>query len=254
MSSNNNKINKKDLDDYSHDVNDVTDSKIIDDKFIKVFKFAAPTPLSKEPPEWLKKNIMSSYEKDYKYQILWHTVKMKAIEYKEALFANGRGLEIALASIVILFILGGIIYYQYTNSKSVNQTNQIAKEQNEMNQSQLKNISKTIRGSFVTDPRMLTSIKKIYLDVVGNNESFTDIQNQVTNELSRNNIFTITEKTDADAVLRFSLNSTNSEVFARLVDRKNHTIWSVNKSITNKSVGIEIVNILTKDINEVKNK
>lgn len=202
----------------------------------------------------VEEKVMNTYRKKYWYRIFLYQTKLKLSQYKKELFGIERGLEISLASVVVLFILGGAMYYQYRESQNVAPTNQTAKEQSEINQPQIKDISKTIRGSFITDPRMLTSIKKIYLDVVGNNESFTDIQNQVTNELSRNNIFTITEKTDADAVLRFSLNSASNEVFARLVDRKNNTIWSVNKSITNKSVGIEIVNILTKDINEVQNK
>jgi len=209
----------------------------------------------------VEEKVMNTYRKKYWYRIFLYQTKLKLSQYKKELFGIERGLEISLASIVVLFILGGAMYYQYTESQNVAPTNQTAKEQSEINQPQIKDISKTIRGSFITDPHALTSIKKIYLEILGNSESLRNIQNQVTDELSRNNIFVITEKPDTntekpdvDAVLRFSFNSTSNEVFVRLVDRKNHIIWSINKNIINKSIGIEIVDILIKDINEAQNK
>lgn len=225
-----------------------------DKEFIQILRLVYPR-VSRKTPSWVKKNVMDAYAKEYHYRILWRTIKTKIVEYKEALFGTKGGLEIALASTVVLFILSGIVYYQYTKSKNVNLSNQITKEQNKINQPQIKDVSQTIRGSFVTDARTLTSVKKIYIEILGNDETLENIQNQVIDRFSKNNIFIITEKNNADAVLRFSVILSSNELFARLVDRKNNVIWSVNKSITNKSnLGIEIVNILTEDINEAKNK
>lgn len=88
-----------------------------DKEFIQILRLAYPR-VSRKTPSWVKRNVMDAYAKEYRYRILWRTIKLKVIEYKEALFGTGRGLEIAFASIVVLFILGGITYYQYTKPQS----------------------------------------------------------------------------------------------------------------------------------------
>lgn len=40
------------------------------------------------PPNSIVEKAIASYEKDYKYRILWRTIKLKVIEYKEALFSR----------------------------------------------------------------------------------------------------------------------------------------------------------------------
>lgn len=87
-----------------------------DKEFIQMLRLAYPR-VSRKTPSWVKKNVMDAYAKEYRYQILWRTTKLKVIEYKEVLFGTRSGLEIALVSTVILFILGGIIYYQYIDFK-----------------------------------------------------------------------------------------------------------------------------------------
>lgn len=240
-----------DLDDYedSQEYVDLPEPKILDPELYNLVSTAKFV----EPSDSVEKKVINFYRKKYRYRIVLYNLGVKFAQYKESLFGSKWGLGVALASVAALFILGGITYYQYASSNNASLTNEIAKEENEINQPQIKDISKTVRGSFVTDPRALTSIKKIHIEILGNSESFTDIETQVLSELHRNSAFTITEKTDADAVLRFSLNSTSNEIFARLVDKKNHIIWSVKKSVTDKSsLGIEIIAILTEDINESK--
>lgn len=242
-----------DLDDYEdgEEYVDLPEPKVLDPELYSIVSAARFV----EPSNFVEERVVSFYRKKYRYRIILYNFKLKVAEYKEALFGSIGGLEIALTSMVVLFILGGITYYQYAKSQNVNLSNQITKEQNKVNQPQIKDISQTIRGSFVTDARTLTSVKKIYVEILGNDETLENIQNQVIDRFSKNNIFIITEKNNADAVLRFSVILSSNELFARLVDRKNNVIWSVNKSVTNKSnLGIEIVNILTEDINEAKNK
>ena len=44
-------------------------------------------------PAFLKEKAMAGYRKHYRYQILWRTIKLKAIEYKEALFGSKNGIK-----------------------------------------------------------------------------------------------------------------------------------------------------------------
>lgn len=41
-----------------------------------------------KPPAFLKERAMAGYRKHYRYRILWRTIKLKVIEYKEALFSR----------------------------------------------------------------------------------------------------------------------------------------------------------------------
>lgn len=97
-----------------------------DKEFIQMLRLAYPR-VSRKTPSWVKKNVMDAYAKEYRYRILWRTIKLRIISYKEALFGTKGDLEIVLVSTVILFILGGIIYYQYT--KPQNNTNIIANQE-----------------------------------------------------------------------------------------------------------------------------
>lgn len=101
-----------------HKNSNLAESEALDDEFIKVLKGASRPRLPKKAPDWVKKNVINNYKKQHRYLILWYDVKVKFTEYKEALFGTGRGLEIALASTIILLILGGITYYQYRKPQS----------------------------------------------------------------------------------------------------------------------------------------
>lgn len=93
-------------------------SEILGYELVSMLKISKDDLDDSEVPLWVEQNVLKAYKKDYRYRIIWRTIKMKAIEYKEVLFANGRGLEIALAATITLFILSGIIYYQYTKSQT----------------------------------------------------------------------------------------------------------------------------------------
>ncbi|MFY9227318.1 MAG: hypothetical protein WAQ98_31900 [Blastocatellia bacterium] len=66
----------------------------------------------------LKEKVLNSYRKEYVYQIFYHNIKIKVIEYRDLLFSSEQklGLGITLASIPVLLILTGVAYYQYTKS------------------------------------------------------------------------------------------------------------------------------------------
>ncbi|MFY9224100.1 MAG: hypothetical protein WAQ98_15625 [Blastocatellia bacterium] len=98
--------------------NNLAEPEILDDEFIKVLKRASRPRLPKKAPDWVKKNVINNYKKQHKYLIFWYNIKVKFTEYKETLFGSGWGLEIALASMVVLFILSGIVYYQYTKPQT----------------------------------------------------------------------------------------------------------------------------------------
>lgn len=46
-----------------------------------------------EPPAFLKERAMAGYRKHYRYRILWRTIKLKVIEYKESLFGSKNGIK-----------------------------------------------------------------------------------------------------------------------------------------------------------------
>ena len=98
--------------------NNLAESEALDDEFIKAFKGASLPRLPKKAPDWVKKNVINNYKKQHKYLIFWYDLKVKFTEYKETLFGTGRGLEIAFASIVVLFILSTVVYYQYTKPQT----------------------------------------------------------------------------------------------------------------------------------------
>ncbi|MFY9223505.1 MAG: hypothetical protein WAQ98_12600 [Blastocatellia bacterium] len=111
-------MTEKNVEKGTYKDNNLVQSEVLDDEFIKVLKRASRPRLPRKSPDWVKKNVISNYKKQHKYLILWYNVKVKFTEYKEALFSSGQGLEIALASTLILFILGGIAYYQYTKPRT----------------------------------------------------------------------------------------------------------------------------------------
>lgn len=98
--------------------NNLAESEGLDDEFIKAFKGTSRPRLPKKAPDWVKKNVINNYKKQHKYLIFWYDLKVKFTEYKETLFGTGRGLEIAFASIVALFILGTVVYYQYSKPQT----------------------------------------------------------------------------------------------------------------------------------------
>lgn len=104
-------------------------SEILGYELVSMLKISKDDLDDSEVPLWVEQNVLKAYNKDYRYRIIWRTVKMKAIEFKEALFANGRGLEVALAATTTLFILGGIIYYQYTKFQKLDPTNTIVNQE-----------------------------------------------------------------------------------------------------------------------------
>lgn len=93
-------------------------SEILGYELVSILKISKDDSNDSEVPLWVEQNILKAYKKDYRYRILWRTIKLKAVEYKESLFGTGGGLEIALASMVLLCILGTVIYYQYTKPQS----------------------------------------------------------------------------------------------------------------------------------------
>lgn len=98
--------------------NNLAEPEILDDEFIKVLKRSSRPRLPKKAPDWVKKNVINNYKKQHKYLIFWYNIKVKFTEYKETLFGTGRGLEIALASMVVLFILSTVVYYQYSKPQT----------------------------------------------------------------------------------------------------------------------------------------
>jgi len=114
----------KDYDDYQNLKSQSVESEKEDTEFLEFLrKIEYPNP-----PNSIVEKAIASYERDYKYRILWRSIKLKVIEYKEALFGTRGGLEIALASTLILFILSGVVYYQYTKPQN-NPINIIANQE-----------------------------------------------------------------------------------------------------------------------------
>lgn len=196
----------------------------------------------------VEEKVMNTYRKEYRYRILLYKVKVKFAKYKKGLFGTERGLEIALASFIILFILGTAVYYQYI----ANQDTEIIANQSETKVTPIEEASRT---SSITDPHSLTSIRNIYIELIGNNKDIKDLQQQIFDALYNNNFFKITEQKNADAVLRGSIDEKNNKLFVRLVDKKGNIIWSAKIELTNKNyVGSNIVKMLIADMDKVKKR
>lgn len=96
-----------------------------DIEFIEALRTKVEYPIVKRK---VIDNATFGYRKYYRYGILWRNMKTRVKEYKEGLFGSGRDLEIALASVVLLFILSTVAYYYYTKPQS-NPENIIANQE-----------------------------------------------------------------------------------------------------------------------------
>lgn len=100
----------------------------------------------------IKKNVMADYRKYYRYGILWRKIKIKIQDLKDFIYEHLPGkLESAFVSLAILAILAGIAYYQYANSKGMNQGNLISNQQ-------IPKINTTVNP--ITSPSPTPSIAK----------------------------------------------------------------------------------------------
>lgn len=196
----------------------------------------------------VEEKVMNAYQKEYRYRIFLYKVKVRFAKYRKSLFSSKRGLEIALASFIILFILGTAVYYQYIT----NQNTEMIVNQSETKVTPIEEVSRT---SFITDPRSLTSIRNIYIELIGNSKDIGDFQKQIFDALDNNNFLKITEQKNADAVLRGTIDEKNNKLFVRLVDKKGDIIWRANIELINKNyIGSNIVKMLITDIDKVKNR
>lgn len=203
----------------------------------------APPPIS----PLVRNKVLANYDSYYRYQIFWYGVKVKVKKYKDLIFSDRRRLVGALASIALVVLLGSI--YMYIDTKEI----QISKD-TKTSEPTIKDVSeKGTRSAFVKDASRLSSIKNVYLDFLGEEEDIKDIKKQIVNALKGNKVLLITEPSEADAVLRSSINRNTNKLFIRLVDKGNHVIWSANIELTNReSIGINVINILTEDINKIR--
>ncbi|MFY9221725.1 MAG: hypothetical protein WAQ98_03595 [Blastocatellia bacterium] len=123
-----------------------------DKEFIQILGLVYPR-VSRKTPSWVKKNVMDAYAKEYRYRILWRTIKTKIVEYKEDLFRTGRGLEIALASLGVFLFLSGI--YLYTSTERV----EISKDMQPQPTHQIN-----YRGNSQENIAKLKQAKKFYIE------------------------------------------------------------------------------------------
>jgi hypothetical protein len=127
MSSDN--INESNVRDNSTQSDSISNTDVVDPEFVRVFKFIAPPPIPKEPPDWLHKNIMESYRKDNYYKIIWWNVKTKLGEWNNFSPLNMQlGMKVALASVILLFAVT-VVYFQYQIFNNVKQNNPIVNKQ-----------------------------------------------------------------------------------------------------------------------------
>lgn len=151
-----------------------------DIEFIEALRTKVEYPIVKRK---VMDNASFGYRKYYRYGILWRNMKTRVKEYKEGLFGSGRDLEITLASVIVLFILGTTAYYYYTKSQS-NSTNIIV----DQGTPAIK-LSPSPTNTPIAAPTPIKSIDSDFVKSAENNNNDNGQQNRVVenNEKDLNN-------------------------------------------------------------------
>lgn len=175
--------------------NNLSEIKHVDPELVQMVKFALPP--TQDVPDWVEENVMNAYRKKYRYKIFYRKLKRGVTDFADSIFGHGRGLEIALASLVVLLFLGGITYYQYIKPQKPENTNMIVDKQPptikvtptltntpiatpspiqtinnpDIAKSSKNNSSKNIKGN--------GTVKNKYDKIIKNQKSNNDIENNV---------------------------------------------------------------------------
>lgn len=198
-----------------------------------------------KPPAFLKEKAMAGYRKHYRYRILWRTIKLRVIQYKEGLLGTARGLEIALASLIVLFVLGGIIYYQYVTIQNTKQTNIIVNQQ-KPKENTLKN-------------QTTTTLPKPTEEPIIENSNDNNIQHQDNDKNKRENIQNIIANSKKQTITTRNSNRKNNieEEIAKILkgnDNNIATLSSNNRSISKENIvlsnikNIFVSNLIDEDL------
>lgn len=189
--------------------NNLSEIKHIDPQLVQMVKFSLPP--TEDVPDWVEKNVMNAYRKKYRYKIFYRKLKRGVTDFADSLFGHGRGLEIALASLVVLLFLGGITYYQYIKPQKPENTNMIVNKQPPTIkvtptltntpiaipspiQTINPDIAKSSKNNSSKDIKDNGTVKNKYDKIIKNQKSNNDIENNVVidnkiaNNTTNNNI------------------------------------------------------------------
>lgn len=107
-----------DLIEDNSDYSNLPEAKILDPE---LYSLVSKSKLI-EPSDVVEQQVMQFYRKEYRYKIIWWKIKLKIQEWKTFLQSISQiKMKVALASLVVLFLLGVSVHYLY---QSANYTNQ----------------------------------------------------------------------------------------------------------------------------------
>lgn len=117
MSSENNSRKGKNTD--SRPNPEVTE--ILGEDLVEILRLASPpSSPEEESPDWVRKNVQASYQRDFRYRILWRKVRINIQDFISFVSSNVRLTAVVLTGIVLLFVVGASVYYQYQSANYIN--------------------------------------------------------------------------------------------------------------------------------------